>query len=120
MFKQIVVGVDEHEGGRDAAALAENLLGGTGNSRSPRIRGRSARLPGVSAADEASERERAASCLKDARGDRRSRNLRWRGSLLWGGGCTTLRSDPCRPAGRRLIPSGLLGRVLIGDDTRAR
>jgi nucleotide-binding universal stress UspA family protein len=26
MFKQIVVGVDEHEGGRDAIALAKNLL----------------------------------------------------------------------------------------------
>jgi hypothetical protein len=26
MFKQIVVGVDEHEGGRDAIALTKNLL----------------------------------------------------------------------------------------------
>jgi hypothetical protein len=26
MFKQIVVGVDEYEGGRDAVALAHNLL----------------------------------------------------------------------------------------------
>jgi hypothetical protein len=26
MFKQVVVGVDEHEGGRDAVALAKNLL----------------------------------------------------------------------------------------------
>ena len=26
MFRQIVVGVDEHEGGRDAIALAKNLL----------------------------------------------------------------------------------------------
>jgi len=26
MFRRIVVGVDEHEGGRDAIALAKNLL----------------------------------------------------------------------------------------------
>ena len=30
MFKRIVVGVDEHEGGRDAIALAKNLLASDG------------------------------------------------------------------------------------------
>lgn len=30
MFKQIVVGVDEHEGGRDAVALAKKLVGADG------------------------------------------------------------------------------------------
>ena len=33
MFKRIVVGVDEHEGGRDAIALAKTLLASDANSR---------------------------------------------------------------------------------------
>ena len=60
MFKQIVVGVDEHEGGRDAIALARNLLARDGEltlayvfAGDPHV------YRSASAAFEASERERA-------------------------------------------------------------
>ena len=33
MFKKVIVGVDERDGGRDAIALAQNLVGQGGRSR---------------------------------------------------------------------------------------
>ena len=65
MFKQIVVGVDEHEGGRDAIALAKNVLARDGEltlayvfAGDPHI------YPSASAAYEASEHERAREMLE--------------------------------------------------------
>ena len=43
MFKQIVVGVDEHERGRDAAALAKNLLCAGRGTRASRASSRAIR-----------------------------------------------------------------------------
>ena len=37
MFKQIVVGVDEHQGGRDAIALAKQLLALSGHRERPKL-----------------------------------------------------------------------------------
>lgn len=124
MFKQIVVGVDEHEDGRDAIALAKNLLARDGEpgltlayvfAGEPHVR-RSA-----SAAYEASARERASELLERTREEAGVQaHLRWRRSPSVGRGLHEL----CEVIGADLLVvgssrRGLLGRVLIGDDTRA-
>jgi nucleotide-binding universal stress UspA family protein len=122
MFKQVVVGVDEHEGGRDAVALAKNLLARDGEltlayvfAGDPHV------YRGASAAFEASERERARELLERTREEIGVQaNLRWRGSPSVGRGLHEL----CEVIGADLLVvgssrHGLLGRVLIGDDTRA-
>ena len=122
MLKQVVVGVDEHEGGRDAVALAKNLLARDGEltlayvfAGDPHV------YRGASAAFEASERERARELLERTREEIGVQaNLRWRGSPSVGRGLHEL----CEVIGADLLVvgssrHGLLGRVLIGDDTRA-
>jgi nucleotide-binding universal stress UspA family protein len=122
MFKQIVVGVDEHEGGRDAIALAKNLLAGDGELTLAYV------YPGdphvyrsASAAYDSSERERALELLEKTREDSGVQaHLRWRGSDSVGQGLHEL----CEVIGADLLVvgssrHGLLGRVLVGDDTRA-
>jgi nucleotide-binding universal stress UspA family protein len=121
MFKQIVVGVDGHEGGNDAIALAENLLARGGELTLAHV------LPhdvhthrGASAAYEASEWARAAQLLEEARAHAGvDAHLRWRASGSVGRGLHEL----CEELGADLLAvgssrRGLLGRVLIGDDTR--
>jgi nucleotide-binding universal stress UspA family protein len=122
MFKQIVVGVDEHEGGRDAIALARNVLARDGEltlayvfAGDPHV------YRSASAAYEASERERASELLERTRAETGVQaHLRWRGSPSVGRGLHEL----CEVIGADLLVvgssrRGLLGRVLIGDDTRA-
>jgi nucleotide-binding universal stress UspA family protein len=122
MFKQIVVGVDEHEGGRDAIALARNVLARDGEltlayvfAGDPHV------YRSASAAYEAFERERASELLERTRAETGVQaHLRWRGSPSAGRGLHEL----CEVIGADLLVvgssrRGLLGRVLIGDDTRA-
>ena len=122
MFKQIVVGVDETDGGRDAIALAKRLLARDGVLTLAYIFAGDPRVyRGASAAYEASSRERALELLEAAREESGVQaNLRWRGSPSVGRGLHEL----CEVIGADLLVvgssrRGLLGRVLIGDDTRA-
>ena len=121
MFKQIVVGVDEHEGGRDAIALARNLLAPDGELTLAYVYvGDPHVYRSASSAYEASERERAQEVLEKAHEETGVQaNLRWRGSSSVGRGLHEL----CEVIGADLLVvgssrRGLLGRVLIGDDTR--
>ncbi len=122
MFKEIVVGVDEHEGGRDAVALAHNLLWRDGDLTLAYVYAGDPHVyRSASAAYEASERERASELLERTRAETGVQaNLRWRGSPSVGRGLHEL----CEVIGADLLVvgssrRGLLGRVLIGDDTRA-
>lgn len=106
MFKQIVVGVDENDGGRDAIALAKRLLARDGVLTLAYIfAGDPYVYRGASAAYEASERERALELLEAAREESGVQaNLRWRGSPSVGRGLHELarRSAPtCWSSGPR-------------------
>lgn len=95
MFKQTVVGVDEHHGGRDAIALARDLLARDGELT----------LAHVYTGDPLFHREG---------------HLRWRSAPSVGHGLHAI----CREIDADLLVvgssrRGLLGRVFIGDDTRA-
>ena len=121
MFKQIVVGVDEHKGGRDAIALARNLLAPDGELTLAYVYvGDPHVYRSASSSYDASERERAQELLERARAETGVQaNLRWRGSSSVGRGLHEL----CEVIGADLLVvgssrRGLLGRVLIGDDTR--
>jgi nucleotide-binding universal stress UspA family protein len=122
MFKQIVVGVDEREGGRDAIALAKHLLAPGGEITLAYVyAGDSHSHRGTSPASEASEHKRARALLEKA-GEEAGveAHLRWRGSSSAGRGLHEL----CEVIGADLLVvgssrRGLLGRVLIGDDTRS-
>jgi len=120
IFKQIVVGVDEHQGGRDPIALAKNLLARDGEltlahvyAGDPHIR-RSA-----TAADEAAER--ALELLENAQREAEIQaGLSYIRSHSVGHGLHKL----AERQGADLLILGscrrsLLGRVLVGDDTRA-
>jgi nucleotide-binding universal stress UspA family protein len=122
MFKQIVVGVDAHEGGRDAIALAKNLLARGGALTLAHV------LPhdghayrGPSAAYEASGWESAAELLEKVRDEIGvDAHLRWQVSGSVGRGLHEL----CEVIGADLLAvgssrRGLMGRVLLGDDARA-
>ena len=122
MFKQIVVGVDERDGGRDAVALAKSLRARDGELTLAYIFAGDPHLyRGASAAFEASERERARELLERTRKEMGVHGgLRWRGSPSVGRGLHEL----CEVIGADLLVvgssrRGLLGRVLLGDDTRA-
>ena len=122
MFKQIVVGVDEHEGGRDAIALARHLLARDGQLTLAHV------LPhdghgyrGRSAAYEASGWASAAQLLEMVREETGvDAHLRWRVSGSAGRGLHEL----CELIGADLLAvgssrRGLLGCVLMSDDTPA-
>ena len=122
MFKQIVVGVDEHKGGRDAIALAKNLLARDGELTLAYVYPGDAHVyRSASAAYEAGERERARELLEKVREETEPQaNLRWREAPSVGRGLHEL----CEVIGADLLVvgssrRGLLGRVLMGDDTRA-
>lgn len=121
MFKQVVVGVDEHQGARDAIALAKRLLARDGEltlahvyAGDPRTYHRDG------AAYAAGERDRARELLERQREEAGVEAcLRWRESPSAGQGLHEL----CGIVGADLLVvgssrRGLLGRVLIGDDTR--
>jgi nucleotide-binding universal stress UspA family protein len=122
MFKQIVVGVDGREGGRDAVALAKLLVAADGElTLAHVVPGDAHTDSGASAAHEASEAERARALLDTVREETGvEAHLRWHGSSSVGRGLHEL----CELIGADLVAvgssrRGLLGRVLIGDDTSA-
>ena len=122
MFRQIVVGVDEHEGGRDAIAVAMKLLAPDGDLTLAHVYAGDPHLHrGASPAYDASERERAIELLEKTRQETGvDANLRWRGSPSVGRGLHEL----AELVGADLLVVGstrrsLLGRVLVGDDTRS-
>src|SRR3954471_9665517 len=122
MFKRIVVGVDGREGGRDAVALASLLVAGGGKLTLAYVVARDPHTyRGTSGAPEASDGGRAEALLKAVRAQTGvEARLRWYGSSSVGRGLHEL----CGVIGADLLVvgssrRGLLGRVLIGDDTSA-
>jgi nucleotide-binding universal stress UspA family protein len=121
MFRQIVVGVDGQEGGRDALALARNLLAADGELTLAYVHVGNPRVYRGSSEAAASERERAFELLESACAEAGAdAHLRWRGSQSVGRGLHEL----AEIIGADLLVVGssrrsLLGRVLVGDDTRA-
>jgi nucleotide-binding universal stress UspA family protein len=119
MFKNVVVGVDNEEGGRDAVALAMMLAADGGKLTLVQVY--RAAL-GLSGADyEHDEHERIRELLERRRTQAGvEAELRWYESPSVGRGLHELAELTC--ADLLVIGSsrrGLLGRVLIGDDTRA-
>ena len=122
MFKQIVVGVDGRAGGRDAIALARLLVAACGElTLAHVVPGDAHASRGAIAAHEAPEAERAEALLERVREETGVEALlHWRGSSSVGRGLHEL----CELVGADLVAvgssrRGLLGRVLIGDDTSA-
>ena len=122
MFKQIVVGVDGGEGGRDAIALAKHLVSKDGELTLVYVYvGELVRSRGSNPAYEAAEHEHgldllAAECEQAGIKAR----LRVAGSPSVGRGLHELAES----SGADLLvigscQRGLLGRVFVGDDTRA-
>ena len=122
MFKQIVVGVDEREGGRAAISLAEHLRAPGGEVTLAHVyAGDPDVYRGTDPAYEASEREGARRLLEQAREEAGvEAHVRWRGSPSAGQGlhelCEVIAADLLVVGSSR---RGLIGRVLIGDDTRS-
>ena len=122
MFKQIVVGVDGRAGGRDAIALARLLVAAGGELTLAHVVPGDARASrGASAAHEDPQAEQAEALLERVREETGvEAHLRWRGSSSVGRGlhelCELVDADLVAVGSSR---RGLLGRVLIGDDTSA-
>ncbi len=122
MFKNVIVGVDGDEGGRDAIALARVLLADGGELTLGHVyHGDPHVWRGPSPAYEAAARDRARELLEQAReGAGIEAHLRARRSPSAGRGLHELAEEI--GADLLVIGSsrrGLLGRVLVGDDTRA-
>ena len=122
MFKNVLVGVDPHVGGRDAVALSKVLLTDGGELTLAHVYSGDARTePHSTTKHEQAARERALELLENARTAAGvEAQLRWRKSSKVGRGLHEL----CELIGADLLVvgssrHGLLGRVLIGDDTRA-
>ena len=122
MFRQVVVGVEEDKGSRDAIAIAKKLLARDGELTLAHVcAGYPHVYRGVSAMDEAPERERALALLERIREESGvPADLRVPVAHSVGRGLHEL----CEGIGADLLVvgsarRGLLGRVLIGDDTRA-
>jgi nucleotide-binding universal stress UspA family protein len=121
MFRHVMVGVDGGDGGRDAIALAKLLLAEDGELTLASVyHSEPVAWRGSSAAYEAAEREDVHDLLEKARTDAElEAKLRWRGAPSVGRGLHELAETT--GADLLVIGSsrrGLLGRVLIGDDTR--
>ena len=122
MFNRVVVGVDGGDGGRDAIALAKSLLAGGGELTLACIYAGDAYIyRGASAEYTAAERERARELLEKERSDAHvAARLRGRAASSPGRGlhelCELIDADLLVVGSSR---RGLVGRVLIGDDTRA-
>jgi len=122
MFKRIVVGVDEQEGGRDAIALAKHLLARDSELTLAHVLAHDGHgYRGPSAAYEASGWARAAELLEEVRDEAGvEAHLRWHVSGSVGRGLHELReligADLLAVGSSR---RGLLGRVLLGDDAQA-
>lgn len=122
MFKNVIVGVDGQEGGRDAIALAKFLRAEDGELTFAYVyNGDEHVWRGSSAAYDAVEIERSRELLERER-DRAGidARLRWRGSPSVGRELHELAEATA--ADLLVIGSsrrGLFGRVVLGDDTRA-
>lgn len=122
MFKNVVIGIDERECGRDAIALAKTLLAAGGELTlahvfvENEVGSRVWRDPGVDA-----RREHARELLERAAAEAGVRpNLRWRGAASVGRGLHEI----AEAIGADLLVvgssrRGLLGRIRLADDTRA-
>lgn len=121
MFNRVLVGVDEHEGARDAVALAKQLTAPGGKltlgnvyrgDAGPRVRGYER---------EAREISRSRALLQAARNRAGiDAQLRWTGAHSVGRGLHEL--DEVLRADLLVVGStrrGLLGRVFLSDDTQA-
>lgn len=122
MFNRIIVGVDEHQGGRDAIALANRLVAADGHMTLTRVDPSDPFVyRGVSALYEARERERALAELDAAAaGATAATSLEAISSTSVGRGLHELAE--VRQADLLVVGSsrrGLAGRVLLGDDTHA-
>ncbi|MHB1570142.1 MAG: universal stress protein [Solirubrobacteraceae bacterium] len=121
MFKQIVAGIDERYDGADAIALARTLLAPDGELTLAHVAvGTAHAYRDADPRAVASDREHARELLEQAaeRAHLHPR-LRWRSSESVGRGLHEL----CEAVGADLLVvgssrHGLLGRVLLGDDTR--
>ena len=122
MFNNILVGVDRHHGGRDAVVLAKQLLDEGGELTLAHVlSGAAYTSTGSPTEYDLAKRERAAELLEAASKEARvDANLRWRESSSVGRGLHEL----CEVIGADLLVvgssrHGLLGRVLIGDETHS-
>jgi nucleotide-binding universal stress UspA family protein len=122
MFKNVIVGVDQHDGGRDAITLAKTLVANDGELTLAYVHhGYPVPARDTSVAYEAEEHERALELLEKERAEAGiEAQLRPTGSPSVGRGLHEL----AEASGADLLVvgstcRGLLGRVLVGDDTRA-
>lgn len=122
MFKHVIVGVDGHEGGRDAIALAKRLCAEDGEFTLSYIYHGDVHIwRGSSPPYEASEEQRSREILEKTRDEAGlEAQLRSVGSPSVGRGLHEL----AEAVGADLLVigssrRGAFGRVLIGDDTRA-
>jgi nucleotide-binding universal stress UspA family protein len=121
VFRNVLVGVDERPGGRDAIALGKDLLARDGELTLVYVHlGEAKPSRGASPAFEAAEQERARRLLEAARREAGiDAGLAWTGSPSVGRGLHELAER--RGADLLVVGSpghGLFGRVLIRDDTR--
>jgi nucleotide-binding universal stress UspA family protein len=121
MFNNVMIGIDEHQGGRDAIALARQLVDDDGELTLAYVHGGfpiAAR--GSSSAFEASERDRALLLLAKTKAEAGvDAGVACVGSPSVGRGLHQLAE--AHDIDLLVIGStrhGLLGRVLVGDDTR--
>jgi len=122
MFKNVIVGIDDDEGGRDAIALAKMLAADGGKLTLAQVYQGDSALSRRSSPDyEAAQHERIRKLLEKRRADAGvEAELKWYGSPSVGRGLHELAE--LTGADLLVVGSsrrGLLGRVLIGDDTRA-
>jgi nucleotide-binding universal stress UspA family protein len=122
VFKNILVGVDRHQGGRDAVALSKQLLDKGGELTLAHIfSGEPHTWRGSPTEHDLAKRERIAELLETASKEAGVQAAaRWRESSSVGRGLHEL----CEVIGADLLVvgssrHGLLGRVLISDDTHA-
>ena len=122
MFMNVVVGVDDDEGGLDAIALAKILAVGGGKLTLVQVYQGDSAVSWATRPDyETWQRERIRELLERRRAETVvEAELRWYGSSSVGRGLHELAE--LTGADLLVIGSsrrGLLGRILIGDDTRA-
>jgi nucleotide-binding universal stress UspA family protein len=120
VFNKVMIGIDEHQGGRDAIALARRLVSDDGQLSLAYVDGGFPLVGRGSNADfEAGERARAETLLSGAAAENGIPTTRCIGSMSVGRGLHELAE--ANGADLLVIGStrhGLLGRVLVGDDTR--
>jgi nucleotide-binding universal stress UspA family protein len=121
MFKNVIVGVDDNDGSRDAIALAERLVDREGELTLAYVyRGETRVWRGSNAAYDVAERDRARELLEKARDEAGIQaQVRWRGSTSVGRGLHELAES----TGADLLvigspDSALLGRIHVAESIR--